>query len=97
MNWAQVLTPSVLAPGGLIALTVVLVLTGRLVPWQRVKELKAEVEHQRVTIDSLTKSVGLYAAAVEAQTQTSEIVKTVIGALQEEHRESGGMWGGGGT
>jgi hypothetical protein len=96
--WAPFLTPTVLAPGGIIGLFFVLFYTGRIVPYSRVKELRAdhavalanreaELAHAKKTIEMLTQSVQLYAQAAEAQTQTAEIVKTVMRSLQEQARE----------
>lgn len=88
MDWAQFLTPAVLAPGGLIALFVVLVYTGRLIPRWQVERMEAqadlEITHLKKTVETLTASTTLFAKAAEASTQTATIVQTVLESLQAQ-------------
>jgi hypothetical protein len=86
MEWAQFLTPAVLAPGGLVALTVIFIYTGRLVPRWQVQRMEEqadlEIAHLKETVNTLTASTALFAKAAEASTQTAVIVQHVLEALQ---------------
>lgn len=86
MEWAQLLTPAVLAPGGLVALTVIFIYTGRLVPRWQVQRMEEqsdlEISHLKETVNTLTASTALFARAAEASTSTAVIVKQVMEALQ---------------
>jgi hypothetical protein len=88
MEWSDLLTPTVLAPGGLIALFVVMIYTGKLVPRWQVERMEAqadlEITHLKQTVDTLTASTALFAKAAEASTQTANIVQTVLESLQAQ-------------
>lgn len=89
----QLLTnPAFLTPTSICVAMLMLLFTGWLVPKWQVQNLVAENKHLRETVKLLAESVDDFSDAARAQTQTGEIVKTVMKALQSqaaEHRESG--------
>lgn len=88
MNWIDFLAPGFLTPGALLAVGVILILTGKLVPVYRVRRMEAENDHLRKTVESLTASVSVYAKAAEVQVQTAAITESVMKALQQQAKDS---------
>lgn len=87
---SQLLTdPAFLTPLGIIVLMALLLFLGYLVPKWQVKNLIEENQHLRVTVSTLTEAVQEFSTAAKAQTQTSELVATVMSAIQEADRKAG--------
>lgn len=88
LEWADLLSPAVLAPGGLVALFVVMIYTGRLVPRWQVERMEAqadaEIKHLKQTIETLTASIALFAEAAKTSTQTATVVKAVLEQIQHQ-------------
>jgi hypothetical protein len=91
MEWLDLLKPEILAPGGLVGLTVILIYTGRLVPRWQVERMEAqadaEIAHLKQTIETLTASIALFAKAAETSTQTAAIVQSVLEQLQHKQAD----------
>jgi hypothetical protein len=84
MDWTPLLQPAVLTPTGLLALTILFIYLGKLVPIIFVRHYLAEIEHQRGTIDSLVASVAKIADSMEAQVEAADLTEKIMRALQLE-------------
>ena len=93
MDWSTFFTPSVLAPGALVGMCVLMILTGQLVTKKQVARAEqladAEIAHLRATVKSLTESLALIAEAMKATRFTNQIVNEVMERLEKEQEDEG--------
>ena len=87
------INPAFVTPVGIVLAMVMLLLTGWLVPKWQVNNLIAENRHLRETVKLLAESVDDFSDAAKAQTQTGEIVKTVMTTLQNQATKQRGESG----